>query len=108
MLRANRDLVACPSERVFQQIGGHLVEILLLACNRQIGRHALVSGNSFVRVDFSQPNDDVGNARRDRCLRARRPPQGRGARPTEVMMDTPLHQYHQGMQFARRIAAAFR
>lgn len=53
--------------------------------------------------------DDAGNARSDQCLRARWSAQGRGTRAPEVMTNAPLQQYNQGiMEFARRVAAAFR
>jgi hypothetical protein len=63
VMRVNRDLVARPLERVFQQIAGHLIEILLLTCNPKLARHALRNGNPLVRVNFSECIDDVGNAR---------------------------------------------
>ena len=107
-MRVNLDLFACRSERVVEQIAGHLVEILLLACNREIARHALRKDNSLVRINFSERIGDVVNARRNRRLRARWPTQGRGAGAPEMMTDAPFHQYDQRMKLARRIAAAFR
>jgi hypothetical protein len=59
MLRANLDLVACPSESVFEQISRHLVEVLLLACNREITRHVLRKGNSLVYMNLAERIADV-------------------------------------------------
>ena len=92
MMRVNLDFPARPSEGIVEQISGHLVKVLLLACSRRFVRHALRNGNSFVRVNFPERIDDVGNARSDQCLRARWSTQGRGTRASEVMTDAPLHQ----------------
>src|SRR5258706_4264084 len=107
-MRPNLDLVTRPFERVFEQVAGHLIEILLLACNREIARHVLRKCNPLVRIDFSEHIADLVDTWSDRCLRAHWPAQGRGAGPPEMMTDAPLHQYDQCMTVARRIAAAIR
>ena len=81
MMRANFDLVVRPFECVFEQIAGHLVEILRLACNGQIARHILRKGDSLVRINFAERAANIIDMDRDQCLRARRPAQGCGPTP---------------------------
>ena len=52
-MRANLDIAVGPSECIFEQITGHFVEILLLACNREIGRHVQHKSNFFVRINLA-------------------------------------------------------